>query len=339
MNLTKQPELQLGYLRLTDSAPALIARALGFFSSAGLSVTLRQEVSWANLRDKLTVGELQAANLLVPLPALVRLGASGIRTPLLTGLILSANGNAITVRPPLAQPADDLREPYGALSAAQRPLTFATVHHFSTHMVLLRRWLRGAGLDPDRDVRTLIIPPSQMVDALAAGLIDGFCAGEPWNSLAAQQGVGTIAAYGQDIWPNAPEKALCVREDWHEAHPETHLRLRQALMRACRWLQDPGNRHEAVHLLAGTEALNLPEAVLAPALLATTEHKGAPAGSGLYHFEDGQAAAAWYEQAHALVEACTELLSAGPDAAAMQQILGATYRADLYTAARESLTF
>lgn len=348
--MTNRPgrSVRLGYLRLTDSAPCLVARELGFFSQQGLRVQLSQEVSWANVRDKLAVGELQAAPLLVPLPAMVRLGASGVRAPLMSGLILSANGNAITLGRPLAETLNQAGPMSNATEIARRlaghlgrdstrRLTFAVVHHFSTHMVLLRRWLRSGGIDPDRDVRLLVIPPSQMVDSLASGVIDGFCAGEPWNSLAAQQQDGQIAAYGQEIWPDAPEKALCVDERWHKGNEELHLSLRLALMKACRWLDDPGNRAEAVALLARADALNLPVSALAPALQGPPL-QGRAQTQGLYQFDREGRAEPWLQGAHALVQASAELLGKPPEAAQLQAVLSATYRADLYQAASALLS-
>ena len=80
--------LTLGFMRLTDSAPLVMARETGLFARYGLEVELAREVSWANLRDKLVVGKLDAAHLLAPLPMMTGLGAGGMRANLLTGLSL-----------------------------------------------------------------------------------------------------------------------------------------------------------------------------------------------------------------------------------------------------------
>ncbi|HLS98205.1 MAG TPA: CmpA/NrtA family ABC transporter substrate-binding protein [Porticoccaceae bacterium] len=270
--------ISVGFMRLTDSAPLIMALEGGTFARHGLDVTLVREVSWANLRDKLVVGKLDAAHLLSPLPMMTTLGAGGIRANLLTGLSLSLNGNALTLASALWDQLGlgDASRP-AALATARalkgrlerepgQPLTFATVHAFSTHSFQLRLWLKAGGIDPDRDVRIIVLPPEQMCDSLARGIIDGFCVGEPWNSVAVQQGIGVVAATGHDIWNNAPEKVLGVTEHWHNHHPATHLRLRLALMEACRELAEPARRREAAEVLSDPRYLDLPVRVLVPSL-------------------------------------------------------------------------
>jgi len=259
----EKSELTLGYLPLTDAAPLIVADALGYFDDLGLYVVLSQEVSWANIRDKLATGTLDGAQMLSPLPAMTTLGVSGLRVPLLSGLVLSRNGNAITL-------SHDLSRGEGlGMRAAEldRPLTFGVVHGFSMHNLLLRRWLRNEGLNPDHDVVTIVVPPAQMVDSLSTGVIDGFCVGEPWNSVAVSQGVGRIVATSVDIWQDAPEKVFAVAESWHEQYPITHLRIRIALLRALQWLADmETNLLECVDLLSRPAYLGLPKEVLLPAL-------------------------------------------------------------------------
>ncbi|MFB2601559.1 ABC transporter substrate-binding protein, partial [Rhizobium phaseoli] len=81
--------------------------------------------------------------------------------------------------------------------------------------------------------------------ALAAGAIDGFCVGAPWNMVASERGLGRIVAAKQDIWPSAPEKVIGMRPDWAESHPETVSRLIVALDAAARWCDLPDN-HDAL---------------------------------------------------------------------------------------------
>lgn len=262
--------LALGYVRLADSAPLIVAQELRLYEKYQLEVDLHREVSWANVRDKLAVGALDAAPMPAPLPAMTGLGASGIRVPMLSGLTLSLNGNTVTLASRLWH---DVRMHRGEkvdagstaralrvaleTSARGRP-TFAVVHAFSTHMILLRTWLRAGGIDPDRDVRTIIVPPAQMADSLAAGVIDGYCVGEPWGSVAVRQGTGAIAVLGSEVWPGSPEKVLCVTRSWHDRHPCSHLRLRLALMEAGIWLDDPGRRAEAADMMSSARYLDLP---------------------------------------------------------------------------------
>ncbi len=241
-------ELELGYMRLSDAAPLIMAKEAGLFTRYGLDVSLHREVSWANLRDKLVVGKLDAAQLLAPLPMMTNLGAGGIRGSLMTGLALGLNGNAITLSnrvweslelhyPDSApDPLQVVQKLRSKLQQTGQTITLATVHAFSMHTILLRRWLQAGGIDLDHDVRLLVLPPEQMCDSLARGVIDGFCVGEPWNTVAVEQGIGTVAASGYHLWNNAPEKVLGVTEQWHQSHPATHLRLRLAIMEACKLL-------------------------------------------------------------------------------------------------------
>ncbi|MFA5494413.1 MAG: CmpA/NrtA family ABC transporter substrate-binding protein [Porticoccaceae bacterium] len=335
--------ITLGFMRLTDSAPLIIAKEHGHFARYGLDVTLVREVSWANLRDKLVVGDLDAAHLLSPLPMMASLGAGGVRASLLTGLSLSLNGNALALAGTLWRQLGLADGGYpDALAAARalkrylgrepgRLVTLATVHAFSTHSVQLRMWLRAAGIDPDRDVRIIVLPPEQMCDSLAQGIIDGFCVGEPWSSLAVRQGIGVVVASGYDIWNNAPEKVLGVTEAWHHRHPATHLRLRLALMAACRELADPGL--EAARILSAPAYLDLPVKVLLPSLTGEfTCASGQPpvALADFQVFHRYQAGFPWRSHARRLLaEGCAMLGKVLPEdlAAALVQ---RCYRPELY---------
>lgn len=268
--------IKLLYLRLTDSAPLIVAQEMGFFRRFGLKVQLQRETSWATLRDKLIGGAADAAAMLAPMPLTLRQALPSCREQLLTGLILNGNGNAITLSralcqriAPHAEPADwgrALRDHLHARPAGETPLRLATVFPYSSHTLQLRFWLRAAGLDADRDLQLLILPPAQMVEYLQRGEIDGYCVGEPWNTLAQQQGLGTIATPCNALLPGMPEKVLAVTERWHNTNPGTHLALRAALLLACHWLADPAQRRDAAALLAAGEYLDLPAQAIAPAL-------------------------------------------------------------------------
>ena len=218
----ERPDLNLGYMRLSDSAPIIIAKELGLYEDYGLNVSLHREVSWANLRDKMIAGSFDACQMLAPMGMATTMGAAGIRAPIISGLVLSLNGNGITLSASLWSKLqiDPTANTYDPLSTALAlkaeidrtgdQLTFATVHVFSTHTLLLRQWLELAGIAPDRDIRIIVLPPEQMVDSLAQGIIDGFCVGEPWNSIAVEHGSGVLATTGALVWNGAPEKVLAV---------------------------------------------------------------------------------------------------------------------------------
>lgn len=267
--------VRIGFIALTDSAVLIAAKEKGFFARQGLDVTLVREPSWANMRDKVALGALDAAHMLAPMPLAATLGAGGWKKPQITSFALNLNGNAVTISSKLwnrlveAEPAvaqnrheagNVLRRLIATDRKAGRPgLTFATVFNYSSHQIQLRYWLASAGIDPDRDVNLVVVPPPQMTDRLAAGEIDGFCVGDPWNSLAVLRGVGRILISGYEIWNNRMEKVIGVNRDWVERNPLTHKLMLMALIEAAEWLDRPENRLEGVEILARPDYIG-PEA-------------------------------------------------------------------------------
>lgn len=288
----EKTRLNIGFMRLTDSAPLIIAHENKFFARYGLEVELCREVSWSNIRDKVTIGALDAAQMLAPMtlmgPAMMDIHSENSRKTFITGLMLSLNGNAITLAAGISEQLDLPRNgapghPPDPILAAQRlrqfiensprQLTLATVYPYSMHTFQLRHWLESGGISPDRDVRIIVLPPEQMVDNLSRGTIDGFCVGEPWNSVAVQAGVGDVMVTGYQIWNNAPEKALVVTEHWHDRYPSTHLRLRLAVMEASAWLSKAVNRRSAVAILSRGHYLDLPRHLIEPTLLGQFQYR------------------------------------------------------------------
>ncbi|MES1926208.1 CmpA/NrtA family ABC transporter substrate-binding protein [Salinisphaera sp. T31B1] len=270
--------LRLGFIALTDCAPLVVAREAGFFEAEGLGVALSRESSWAAIRDKVALGMLDGAQMLAGMPIASTLGLGASPHPMVTALSLSLNGNAITVASSLFErmqavdPVAMAARPCSAAAlkriidadraAGLEPLTFAMVHPASMHNYQLRYWLASAGIDPDRDVRLIVVPPARMVANLAAGRVAGYCVGEPWNQMAVRAGLGHALITGHEIWNNAPEKVLGVSHDWARTNPRTHGALIRALVRAGRWLDDPANRQDAADLLAGTEYVDAPADVI-----------------------------------------------------------------------------
>ncbi|MGJ8689183.1 MAG: CmpA/NrtA family ABC transporter substrate-binding protein [Gammaproteobacteria bacterium] len=344
--------VSLGYMRLTDAAPLILAKEAGLFTRYGLDVTLCREVSWANLRDKLVVGLLDAAQLLAPLPMTTALGAGGMRGQLITGLALGLNGNAITLSNRLVHALDQSHDvvSYTPLQRAQQlkvqlkqsgeRLTLATVHAFSMHTFLLRMWLKSGGIDIDKDIHLLVLPPEQMCDSLARGVIDGFCVGEPWSTVAIEQGIGSVVASGYDIWNNAPEKVLGVTQQWHDSHPATHLRLRLAIMEACQLLDDPKEREGIAALMSQTQYLNLPERLILPSL--TGDYRFSKAGPTVvqpdFHvFWKYQAGFPWRSQALWILKQSSQLLGKEISDEQAHALIQQCWRPDLYREAARLL--
>lgn len=261
----RERTLRVGFVPLTDCAPLVVASELQFFARHGVEVKLHRELGWATVRDKILYGELDAAHAVVGMALAATCGWSSAAVPCVTGMILSANGNAITLSNALfsegVRDAKSFRN-FVLGSHPRRVPTFGIVSPFSSHNFLLRQWLRSGGLNPDRDVRIVVIPPSQVCQNLKTGTLDGFCAGEPWNSIAVQNRLGWTAATSTELSPNHPEKILLVREDFAEKRPAEHLALMAALLEACEWCDQPKNLGEVISLLGRPEYLNLPAKAL-----------------------------------------------------------------------------
>ena len=258
--------LHIGFIPLVDAAALIVAVDKGFAAAEGLDVTLAREVSWSNVRDKLNIGMFDAAHLLAPVAIASSLGVAHVKVPILAPFNLALNGNAITVSSPLhAAVLDELdgdrfdplatARALARVAAARRrnghePLTFAMTFPFSTHNYQLRFWMAAGGVDPDEDVRLVVLPPPFMVDSLAGGHVDGFCVGAPWSSVAVDRGVGHILHFVSDILIRAAEKVLAVRQNWAERHPDTLAGLVRATQRATDFIEQADNRDEVVRLLA-----------------------------------------------------------------------------------------
>lgn len=353
----EKTKLHLGYMRLSDSASLVMAEALGLFEKYELDVELHREVSWANIRDKVIAGTFDASQMLAPMPLVTTFGAAGIRAPMVTGLVMSLNGNGITLSRSLLDqiqtvagsspiPFDNAKEVAIALGKVvkicrdQQPLTFATVHSFSTHTILLRKWLQAGGVDPNHDVRIIVLPPEQMVDSLAQGVIDGFCVGEPWNTIAVEYGAGVITTTGFQVWNNAPEKVLGVLEDWHIRHPATHLRLRLALMESCHWLADMENRQHTIEVLSQPQYLDLPASYLQPSLTGYIQRdrvNQTPPHRDFHVFSRYNAGFPWRSQAELLLNYCGEVLGRAVDAVKLKELSQRCFRTDLYREAARLL--
>ncbi len=266
---TRVRPLRIGFLPLTDAAPLIVAQRQGFFARHGLQVELHREVGWATIREKIIYGELDAAQAPAPMLWATHLGFGCAPCPVLTALVLNLHGNALTLSRKLwdagVRDATGVRDFIRARPAGQL-LTFGVVFLFSSHHLLLRDWLRGAGLDPDRDVRIVVVPPAQMFRNLAAGTIDGYCAGEPWNTLAVREGAGWCPAWSAAQQPGHVEKVLMVTQHFAQKRPGEHAALVAALVEACAWCDEPQHRESLAPLLAEADYLNLAARVIAPAL-------------------------------------------------------------------------
>lgn len=265
--------LRIGFIPLVDCAPLVVARDKGFAADEGLALDLVREASWANIRDRAVLGHFDAAHMLAPMTLAARLGLGHLTSPLVAPFVLDHGGNSIAVAvalhreagedawgrfdDPVASGAALARLVAARAAAGAEPLTLAIVHPFSAHNYQLRYWLAAAGVDPDRDVRLVVVPPPYMVDAMASGAVDGACVGAPWPGLAVDAGVGRIVVTTGAIWPAAPEKVLGLRETLIERRPEAVAALLRALDRACAWCEAAENHDELANLLARPEIVGV----------------------------------------------------------------------------------
>jgi two-component system, oxyanion-binding sensor len=280
--MTGQP-LCIGFIPLADAAALIVAVDKGFAAAEGLDVTLVREVSWSNVRDKLNIGLFDAAHLLAPVAIASSLGLGHVKVPIVAPFNLGINGNAITVSPALhaaimSEISGDRFDPMATALALSRvvaarrkrgaePLTFGMTFPFSTHNYQLRFWMAAGGVDPDEDVRLVVLPPPYMVDSLANGHVDAFCVGAPWNSVAVDLGVGHILHFVSDILVRAAEKVLAARRDWSEKNPEVLAALTRAHERAAEFIEDPNNRAEAASILAQPERIGVSAEVIQRTLI------------------------------------------------------------------------
>ncbi|MEO9337564.1 CmpA/NrtA family ABC transporter substrate-binding protein [Mesorhizobium sp. SB112] len=275
-------QINAGFMPLFDSAVLIATKEMGFAARESVDLTLNRETSWANIRDRIAIGHFDLAHMLGPMPIACNLGLSPLASDTIVPFALGLGGNCVTVSNEVwagmaahgALPDLDPAQTGKALGALIReqaqagrdPLRFAVVHPHSGHSYELRYWLAACGIDPSHEIEIVIVPPPFMADALAAGRIDGYCVGEPWNSVSVVAGTGHIATVKARIWKNSPEKVLGVRKAWAEKHPEALSALLRALHHAARWCQDPANHAELAALMAQPEFLGASAELQMPAL-------------------------------------------------------------------------
>ena len=347
-------QIVAGFMPLLDSALLVAAKEKGFAASEGIDLVLMRETSWASIRDRMAVGHFQVAHMLAPMPIAANLGLTPLAVPTIAPMALGLGGNAVTVSNALwasmlghgATPDLDPASTGRAIKAvcAERAargepvLRFAVVHPFSGHNYELRYWLAACGVDPQRDVEIMIVPPPLMADALASGGIDGYCVGEPWSTAAAVAGHGRIATVKAAIWRSSPEKVLGAGAKWAADNPEALAALLRALCRSAQWCAGPGNRGELTGILADTAYLGRPAAWMLHGLSGELDVGGGEVRSLAEFFVPFAKAATFPWKSHALwfysqMVRWGQIAHTAENAAIARE----TYRPDLYRAALKPL--
>lgn len=304
------------------------------------------KTSWANIRDRAAIGHFDIAQMLAPMPLAASLGLTPIATPMIAPVVLGLGNNAITVSAALwkamadhGAPGDLAAGPAGAalakvVASASRKLRFGVVHQTSSHNYELRYWLAASGVVPDRDVEIVVLPPPLLPDALGAGGIDGYCVGEPWNSIGVASKGAHIATVKASIWQSSPDKVIGMRAAWAEDHPDLVAGVIRAIYRAGLWCADAANRAEAATIMAGPAYLNTTPEIVARGLTGFLD-----AGSGAIravpdYFIPHASAANFPWKSHALWY-YSQMVRWGEVApgAANAATAAASFRPDLYRAA------
>lgn len=305
----KTVTLPVAYMPLLDAAPLIVAQEMGFAEAEGITLDLVSAPSWSSVRDMLAFGRVDAAHMLSPVPVAMALGLGGVTTRLAAVSVLSVNGDVLGVGKKLedrlrASGFDfDFTDPVKAASALSsvrsRRIVFGVPFPFSMHVELLRYWCEGTALGSDGiEIRT--VPPPLMASALAAGDIDAFCVGEPWGSVAVDQGHGALLLPGQAIWGGAPEKVLATREIWAETEPDLLGRLMRAVWQGGRWLSKSESLTTASEILSQKSYLDVPSELIDRGLTGNltvsgrAEQRQVP---NFIRFHDGAATFPWRSQA------------------------------------------
>jgi len=264
-------QLKIGFLPLVDACLPILAHEHGFAEEEGLELTFVRDVSWATVLDRLLYGHSDAAHMLAPLAIATTLGRGRPAQKLAAPFVLGLNGNAITVSNDLAKAIGvdgtlgdpivigaKLKEVAAKARADGRKLRFGVVHRYSSHNYMLRYWLAGCGIKPDEDLDIVTIAPPFSADAIAAGEIDGSCVGEPWNSIAVEQGAGQIVLATAQIWRRGVEKVLAVREDRLAENKTAIAALIRAMCKAGAHFVDPEQWDRNAEILSRPEYCNAP---------------------------------------------------------------------------------
>jgi len=261
----EKTRLTIGFIALTDCASVVMAHELGLFKKYGLDVTLSKQPSWAAVRDRVTLGELDAAHMLYGLVYGVHLGVGGPQKDMAVLMGLNHNGQGIILSNQLRdQGAVDGASLKTLIGRRQRSYTFAHTFPTGTHAMWLFYWLAASGIDPLREVRVITVPPPQMVANMRAGNMDGYCVGEPWGGARAiHDGIGFTATTTQAMWRNHPEKVLGTTREFVERYPNTARAMICAVLEASRYIDTMANRERVARIISSADYVDAPTEIIA----------------------------------------------------------------------------
>ncbi|MGV1751752.1 CmpA/NrtA family ABC transporter substrate-binding protein [Agrobacterium sp. CG674] len=262
---------KLGYIALTDAAPLVVAAEKGLFAKYGMpDVEVAKQASWGATRDNLVLGGasngIDGAHILTPMPYLMHTGKvtqNNVPVPMAILARLNLDSQGISVAKEYADTgveldASKLKAAFEKKKAEGKEIKAAMTFPGGTHDLWIRYWLAAGGIDPDKDVSTIVVPPPQMVANMKVGNMDVFCVGEPWNEQLVNQGIGFTACTTGELWKGHPEKALGMRADWVEKNPNAAKAILMAMMEAQQWCDSMDNKEEMSAILGKRQWFNVP---------------------------------------------------------------------------------
>ncbi len=273
--------MKFGIIALTDCSPIVIAHEKGLFKKYGINSVVAKGANWAAIRDSLSSGDIQATHMLIGMPIASTMGLLGSpKKPMIIPWLLNRNGQSITLQSKLRGKVKDdpkaIKPFVDEAKAKGSPMTFAMTFPPGTHAMWMRYYLGAGGINPDKDVALITIPPAQMVANMKIDKMDGFCVGEPWNARAAQEGIGFTSLNTQDIWKDHPEKVCAFLAEFADKNPKTVKAVLKALQEASVWLDNLDNRPEQAQIVSKATYINCPPEQIAGRL------------KGEYDFGDGR---------------------------------------------------
>jgi len=261
------PKMRFGIIALTDCSSIVMAHELGLFKKHGIESTISKEASWAVIRDRLTLGENQASHILLGIPYASTMGLQGSPVkPMVIPMYLNRNGQAITLNKALldkgVKTPQQLKPVVMEAKGKGSPLTFAMTYPPGTHAMWIRYWLAAGGINPDKDVTLITIPPAQMVANMKVGKMDGYCVGEPWGARAIADGIGFTAITTQQIWKDHPEKVLGFTEEFATKNPKTVKAVMRAVLEASQWNDKLENRTRMAEVVGQPQYVNAAKEII-----------------------------------------------------------------------------
>jgi nitrate/nitrite transport system substrate-binding protein len=261
----------LGFIALSDAGPLFVAKDKGLFAKFGMpDVEVTKQASWGTTRDNLVLGGegngIDGAHILSPMPYLISAGKvtqNNQPTPMYILARLNLDAQCISIAKEYADlkvgaDSTPLKAVFEAKKAAGKSAKIAMTFPGGTHDLWIRYWLAAGGIDPDKDVETIVVPPPQMVANMKVGTMDAFCVGEPWNLQLIHQGIGYTAVNTGEIWSKHPEKSLGMRAAWVDKNPKAAKAILMAVMEAQQWADKIENKAELAAIMGKRQWMNCP---------------------------------------------------------------------------------